>query len=53
MFGKIDTDGDGRISREEFIRYQMKIFDMMDTSRTHKGLLGPGQFFASGGAPAP
>ncbi|MGH8202055.1 MAG: EF-hand domain-containing protein [Steroidobacteraceae bacterium] len=52
MFERIDTDGDGRISRQEFLRYQLKIFDMMDTSRTHKGLLGPGQFFATGGSPA-
>ncbi len=53
MFKKIDTNGDGSISRREFLRYQLKIFDMMDTSRTHKGLLGPAQFFATGGAPAP
>ena len=53
MFKRIDTDGDGRISRGEFLSYQLKIFDMMDTSRTHRGMLGPGQFFASGGAPAP
>ncbi|HEY2485058.1 MAG TPA: EF-hand domain-containing protein, partial [Candidatus Binataceae bacterium] len=51
MFEKIDTDWDGRISRQEFLRYQLKVFDMMDTSRTHKGLLGPGQFFATGGSP--
>jgi len=52
MFKRIDTDDDGRISRREFLSYQLKIFDMMDTSRTHKGMLGPGQFFATGGAPA-
>jgi hypothetical protein len=53
MFKKIDTDGDGTISRQEFLSYQLNIFDMMDTSSTHKGMLGPAQFFASGGAPAP
>jgi hypothetical protein len=52
MFKKIDADGDGKISRREFISYQLKIFDMMDTSRTHKGMLGPAQFFATGGSPA-
>jgi Ca2+-binding EF-hand superfamily protein len=52
MFKNIDTNGDGKISRQEFLRYQLQIFDLMDTSRTHKGLLGPGQFFATGGAPA-
>ena len=52
MFKKIDTGGDGRISRDEFLSYQLKIFDMMDTSRTHRGMLGPAQFFATGGAPA-
>jgi EF-hand domain pair len=53
MFRKIDADGDGKISRREFISYQLKIFDMMDTSPAHKGMLGPAQFFATGGSPAP
>ena len=53
MFKKIDTDGDGTISQREFLSYQLRIFDMMDTSSAHKGMLGPGQFFATGGAPAP
>lgn len=53
MFKKIDTNGDGKISHREFLGYQLKIFDMMDTSRAHKGMLDPAQFFATGGAPAP
>lgn len=52
MFKKIDTDGDGTISRQEFRSYQLRVFDMMDTSSTHKGMLGPQEFFATGGAPA-
>jgi hypothetical protein len=52
MFKKIDTDGDGAISRQEFLSYQLRIFDMMDTNSAHKGMLGPAQFFATGGAPA-
>jgi hypothetical protein len=53
MFKRIDTNGDGRISRREFLSYQLEIFDMMDTSRTHRGMLDPGQFFATGGTPVP
>lgn len=52
MFNKIDADRDGTISRDEFINYQRKVFDMMDTSRAHKGMLGPAEFFATGGKPA-
>jgi hypothetical protein len=52
MFKKIDVDKDGTISHEEFINYQMKVFDMMDTSTSHKGMLGPGEYFATGGKPA-
>ena len=51
MFDKIDADRDGTISREEFISYQLKIFDRMDTSPTHKGMLGASEFFATGGRP--
>jgi hypothetical protein len=46
----IDTNGDGRISHEEFMTYQGKIFDMMDTSLTHKGVLADAEMFATGGA---
>lgn len=46
----IDTNGDGRISHEEFMIYQGKIFDMMDTSRTHPGMVGEQEMFATGGA---
>ena len=45
-----DTDGDGTISHDEYIAYQIKIFDMMDTSTAHKGMVGPQEMFATGGA---
>ena len=50
MMHKIDTDGDGTITHDEYIAYQTKIFDMMDTSATHKGMIGPQEMFATGGA---
>ena len=50
MMNKIDTDGDGTISHDEYIAYQVKIFDMMDTSTAHKGMIGPQEMFATGGA---
>ncbi len=50
MFKKIDANGDGvAITRDEFVNYQLKIFDAMDTSPAHKGMLGAGEFFATGG----
>jgi EF hand len=50
MMHKIDTDGDGTISHDEYIAYQSKVFDMMDTSTTHKGMLGKDEImFATGG----
>src|SRR5580700_4231905 len=34
MMHKIDTDGDGTVSHDEFIAYQTKVFDMMDTNKS-------------------
>jgi Ca2+-binding EF-hand superfamily protein len=50
MMHKIDTDGDGTISHDEYMAYQLKIFDMMNTSTVHKDMLGPQEMFATGGA---
>lgn len=50
MMHKIDADGDGTISHDEYIAYQVKIFDMMDTSTAHKGMIGSQEMFATGGA---
>jgi hypothetical protein len=50
MMHKIDTDADGTVSHDEFIAYETKVFDMMDTSSTHKGMLGKEEImFATGG----
>jgi len=40
MMHKIDTDGEGKISHDEYIGDQVKIFDMMDTSQAHTGMVG-------------
>ena len=42
MMHKIDTDGDGTVSHDEFIAYQAKVFDMMDVNKT--GVVGPHDF---------
>ena len=42
MMHKIDTDGDGSVSHDEFIAYQTKVFDMMDT--THTSTVGQLEF---------
>jgi len=39
---KIDTDGDGTVSHDEFIVYETKVFDMMD--KNHSASLGPQEF---------
>ena len=50
---KIDTDGDGWISHDEWMTYQGKIFDLMNTSVTHKDEIGHEEMFATGGANRP
>jgi len=47
MFMKIDANGDGKISREEFLAYHRKIFDMMDKQK--KGMVGLVDFIRPGG----
>lgn len=51
MMHKIDANGDGTVSHDEFIAYQTRIFDMMDTSVAHRGMVGQEEImFATGGA---
>jgi hypothetical protein len=47
MFTKIDADSDGKISREEFLSYHRKIFDMLDKQK--KGMVGLVDFIRPGG----
>jgi EF hand domain-containing protein len=42
MFGKIDANGDGKVSKDEYLAFQMKIFDMMDAHK--KQQLGVADF---------
>jgi hypothetical protein len=42
MMHKIDTDGDGTVSHDEYIAYQSKVFDMMDVNKS--GTVGPHDF---------
>ncbi len=42
MFGKIDTKGAGKVSKDEYLAFQMKIFDMMDAHK--KQQLGVADF---------
>jgi hypothetical protein len=42
MMHKIGTDGDGKVSHDEFIIYQTRVFDMMD--KNHTASLGPQEF---------
>ena len=51
MMQKIDTNGDGLVSRDEYIANQQKIFDFMDTSKDHKGMLSPAEVLAGGPRP--
>jgi hypothetical protein len=42
MMHKIDVDSDGTVSHDEFIAYETKVFDMMDSN--HTASLGPQEF---------
>jgi hypothetical protein len=42
MFEKIGPDANGRISREQFLQFQQKIFDMMD--KNNNKVLTPREF---------
>jgi EF hand len=42
MFEKMGPSADGKISREQFLRFQQRIFDMMDTNKKRE--LGPTDF---------
>jgi hypothetical protein len=42
MMRKIDKDGDGTVSHDEFIADQTALFDLMDTG--HSGAVGPREF---------
>jgi Ca2+-binding EF-hand superfamily protein len=46
MFTKLDANRDGNVSRDEFVAYQSKLFDMMDTGKTR--MLGQNEFFGRG-----
>jgi EF hand len=50
---KIDANGDGWISHEEWMTYQGKVFDLMNTSTVHKNLLGTEEMFWKRGTNRP
>jgi Ca2+-binding EF-hand superfamily protein len=42
MFGRIDANGDGKVSLDEYLNFQNQVFDMMDTGK--KGEVTAGDF---------
>jgi hypothetical protein len=46
MMHKIDKDGDGKVSHDEYIAYQVTVFEMMDPG--HSGMVGPKEFLGKG-----
>jgi hypothetical protein len=47
MFDKMDKNGDGQISHDEFILYQVQVFDMMAPS-DQPDMIGPTDFILQG-----
>jgi Ca2+-binding EF-hand superfamily protein len=47
MFMKLDANGDGKVTREEFLAFHRKVFDMMDKQK--KGKIGLVDFIRPGG----
>ena len=47
MLKKLDSNGDGKVSHDEFLSYQQKVFEMLDTGK--KGMVGPTDFIRKGG----
>jgi Ca2+-binding EF-hand superfamily protein len=50
MFGRIDANGDGKVSLEEYLNFQNEVFGMMDTGK--KGELTAADFIKEPGAPS-
>jgi len=46
MMSKIDANKDGKVSHDEYIAYQVKVFEMMDPG--HSGTVGPKEFLGKG-----
>jgi hypothetical protein len=46
MMQKIDKNKDGKVSHDEYIAYQVTVFEMMDPG--HSGMAGPKEFLGKG-----
>jgi len=46
MMSKIDANKDGKVSHDEYIAYQVEVFEMMDPG--HSGMAGPREFLGKG-----
>jgi len=50
MFGRIDANGDGKVSLEEYINFQNEVFDMMDTGKKQE--VTAGEWIKAPGVPS-
>lgn len=50
MFGRIDANGDGKVSLQEYLNFQNEVFGMMDTGK--KGVVTAGEWIKEPGAPS-